>query len=307
MSVFTSSVARVAGWRLSLVVCLCHAAVPGFALAGGDSNLSASDSAATDSCGGHVPTVWCSLVVGVGSRKSHYSEPDPQARVNPLDSELGALQATQIDVRWLGRLFGPLPVVALQFEASKTRGDSSYRGYLQSGDALTPYSSTTRNTYSSTGLRIGMPIVGQSAESKSPFVVVYAELNRQHWRRNLDQYQEFFEWKSSMLGINATFIIPVSTQSSRSAIFLEVDGASGRTTGNQVSASQFSFSSRLPDRNSQRLAGALSYRQATGWSIGAQYTFLRSQFGASNGPGSVQYPGSSSRDQTLLATLGYFY
>ena len=300
-------VARVVGWRLSVAVCLCHAADPGLAIAASVSDLSASASAATESCGGKVPNVWCRVVVGLGSRESRYSEPDPQARVNPLDSELGTLRATQIDVRWLGRFFGPLPVVALQFGANKTQGVSSYRGYLQSGDALTPYTSTTRNAYSSTGLRIGLPISGQNASSKSPFVVLYAELNRQRWRRNLDQYQEVFESKSSGLGASATFFIPVAAQTALSGIFLEVDGALGRSTGSQISASQLGFSSRLPERNNKRLAGSLSFRLTTGWSIGAQYTFFGSQFGASSSPENIGYPGGSSRDRILLATLGYFY
>lgn len=300
-------VTRVAGWQLSLAVCLCLVTGPGLVVAASDSNLSASALASADACGGGAPTVWCSVVVGLGSRESRYREPDPKARVNPLDSELGTLRATHIDVRWLGRFFGPLPVVALQFGASKTQGVSSYRGYLQSGDALTPYTSATRNGYSSTGLRIGTPLSEWSASSKSPFVVVYADLNRQRWRRNLDQYQEVFESRSSGLGVSATFVIPVATQPTLSGIFLEVDGALGRTTGSQISVSQFGFSSRLPERKNMRLAGSLSFRLTTGWSIGAQFTFLRSQFGASNSQGEIEYPGSSSRDRILLATIGYFY
>ncbi|MHB1592252.1 MAG: hypothetical protein ACYCTW_12085, partial [Sulfuricella sp.] len=102
-----------------------------------------------------------SVLVGLDSLNRQYTESDSLG-ITPdgiLDSEKGTLTGGALRGRWQGVPFGDsLREVYLQAEYRQHSGSTGYQGYLQTGLAFTPYSTTTRNELHDFRVRAGLPL-----------------------------------------------------------------------------------------------------------------------------------------------------
>lgn len=254
-----------------------------------------------------VARLWRSLTLNHGSTRHHYREPDPLGRVDPLDSEIGSIPTTQATLRWRGKLAQALPEIAVQAQASYAQGQTDYNGYLQSGITLTPYSARTGNTLRAYKLRVGLPLNAFTRQPWAQHIAPYAEQSWHHWQRNLTQYGETFTWQTTSLGVMALWPLADLGLPQFSRFTLEADWAIGRTRNPHMAAPALGFAAGLGSASTRSAALALHYEATPTWLLGLRYEAQRMSFGASSTVAGLQYPGSSSNEQSLAVSLGYHF
>lgn len=248
--------------------------------------------------------LWRSLSLSYGSTRHHYREPDPLGRADPLDSETGSIPTTQATLRWRGKLAQALPKIAVQAQASYAQGQTDYNGYLQQGTTLTPYSARTGNTLQAYNLRVGLPLGAFFQQHWAQYIVPYAEQSWRHWQRNLTQYGETFTWQTTSLGVMALWPLADLGLPQFSRFTLEADLATGRTRNPHMAAPALGFAADLGSASTHSAALALYYAATPTWLLGLRYEEQSMSFGASPTVAGLQYPGSSSNDQSLVVSLG---
>lgn len=251
--------------------------------------------------------LWRSLAVSQGTTRHHYREPDPLGRVSPLDSETGSVPTTQVSLRWRGKVDHALPELALQAQASYVQGQTAYRGYLQQGNTLTPYSARTGNTLQAWSLRGGLPLNAFTRQPWARHIASYAEQSWHHWQRELTQYGETFAWQATTLGVMAVWPLAELGLSQLDRFVLEADLAVGRSRRSHITVSALGFAARLEETRIQSAALALHYEVARTWLIGLRFEAQRSSFGASPIVVGLQYPGAIRSRKSLIASVGYHF
>ncbi len=296
-------------WPSVLVVCLTAYASQLWAMdespSGGAVELADENEAIAPAA--HL---WRSLALSYGSTRHHYREPDPLGRVDPLDSETGSIPTTQATLRWRGKLAQALPEIAVQAQASYAQGQTDYNGYLQSGMTLTPYSARTGNTLRAYNLRVGLPLNAftrqpQGQNNWAQHIAPYAEQSWHHWQRNLTQYGETFTWQTTSLGVMALWPLVDLGLPQFSRFTLEADLSTGRTRNPHMAAPALGFAADLGSASTSSAALALHYEATSTWLLGLRYEAQRMSFGASPIVAGLQYPGSSSNEQSLAVSLGH--
>ncbi|OFZ68874.1 MAG: hypothetical protein A2V79_06385 [Betaproteobacteria bacterium RBG_16_56_24] len=256
--------------------------------------------------------MWRSLALSYGSTRHHYREPDPFARVDPLDSETGSIPTTQATLRWRGKLAQALPEIAVQAQASYAQGQTDYNGYLQSGITLTPYSARTGNTLRAYNLRVGLPLNAFTRQPRgqhnwAQHIAPYAEQSWHHWQRNLTQYGETFTWQTTSLGVMALWPLADLSLPQISRFTLEADLSTGRTHNPHMAAPALGFAVDLGSASTRNAVLALHYVVTPTWLLGLRYEAQRMSFGASPTVAGLQYPGSNQSSQSIAASMSYQY
>lgn len=251
--------------------------------------------------------MWRSLTLSYGATRHHYRESDPLGRVDPLDSESGSTPTTQATLRWRGKLAQALPEIVAQAQASYAQGQTDYNGYLQQGVTLTPYSARTGNTLQAYNLRVGLPLSAFTQQHWAQHIAPYAEQSWHHWQRNLTQYGETFTWQTASLGVMALWPLADLGLPQFSRFTLEADLATGRTRNPHIAAPALGFAADLGSASTRSAALALHYEVTPTWLLGLHYEAQRMSFGASPTVAGLQYPGSSSNEQSLAVSLGYHF
>lgn len=251
--------------------------------------------------------LWRSLSLSHGMTRHNYREPDPLGRVDPLDSETGSIPTTQATLRWRGKLAQALPEIAVQAQASYAQGQTDYNGYLQSGITLTPYSARTGNTLRAYNLRVGLPLNAFSQQHWAQHIAPYAAQSWHHWQRNLTQYGETFTWQTTSLGVMGLWPLADLGLPKFSRITLEADLSTGRTHNHHMAAPALDFAADLGSASTRSAALALHYAATPTWLLGLRYEEQSMSFGESPTVAGLQYPGSSSNEQSLAVSLGYHF
>lgn len=253
----------------------------------------------------HATRLWRNLTLSHGITRHHYREPDPFGRVDPLDSETGWIPTTQATLRWNVKLAQALPEIAVQAHASYAQGQTDYNGYLQQGITLTPYRARTGNTLKAYSLRMGLPLNAFTQQTWAQHVAPYAEQSWHHWQRNLVQYGETFTWQTTSFGVMALWPLADLAVPAFSRFALEADWAVGHTRGAKIAAPALDFFAGMGSARTDSAAIALYYDASRSWFIGLRYETQRMSFGASPTIDGLQYPGSSSNEQTWAVSLGH--
>lgn len=250
-------------------------------------------------------SLWRSLTISQGITRHDYSEPDLLGRVNPLDSETGAIPTTQVSLRWRGRPSQAFPELAVQAQASYAQGQTDYSGYLQQGTTLTPYSARTVNTLQALSLRVGLPLNAFTQKPWAQHIAPYVEQNWHHWQRNLTQYGETFDWQTSSLGVMGVWPLAELGLPRLTRFTLEADLSIGRTHSTHMTASALSFAADLGEAGIQSAALAMHYAVTPTWLLGLRYEAQQNNFGASSRVAGLQYPGSNKSSQSIAASVSY--
>jgi len=248
--------------------------------------------------------LWRSLTVSQGTTRHHYREPDPLGRVRPLDSETGSVPTTQVSLRWRGKVDHALPELALQAQASYAQGQTAYRGYLQQGNTLTPYSASTGNTLKTWSLRVGLPLNAFTRQPWARRIAPYAEQSWHRWQRELTQYGETFAWQTTTLGVMAVWPLAELGLPQLARFVLETDLAVGRSRRSHITVPAMGFAADLGEAGVQSASLALHYAVTPTWLLGLRYAAQRKNFGASHRVLGLQYPGASYSGQGLLVSVG---
>lgn len=250
---------------------------------------------------------WRSLTLSQGITQPDYREPDPLGRVDPLNSETGSIPTTQATLRWRGQLAQALPEIVVQAHASYAQGQTGYNGYLQQGNTLTPYRARTGNTLRALSLRVGLPLSALTQQPWAQHIAPYAEQSWQRWQRNLTQYGETFTWQTTSLGVMALWPLADLGLPQFARFTLEADLAAGRTRSPYIAAPALGFAADLGSTSTRSAALALHYAATPTWLLGLRYEAQRMHFGASPIVAGLQYPGSSSNEQSLAISFAYHY
>lgn len=302
LCVIRESIDKKSSWPMILVIPLAAYSNQLWAhdgtKSGGEENNNAVSLAAS---------LWRSVSLSYGSTRQHYREPDPLGRVDPLDSETGSIPTTQATLRWRGKPAQALPEFVVQAQATYAQGQTGYNGYLQSGITLTPYSARTGNTLRTYNLRVCLPLNAFTQQLWAQHIAPYAAQSWHHWQRNLTQYGETFTWQTTSLGVMALWPLADLGMTQFSSFTLEADLATGRTSNPHIAAPTLGFAADLGSTNTRSAALALHYAATPTWLLGLRYEEQSMSFGASPTVAGLQYPGSSSNEQSLAVSLDYHF
>ena len=226
-----------------------------------------------------------------------YTEYDTQGLTTDgiLDTETGAVPGWGAQARWQGKVAG-VPLW-LQAGYQRSRGQTDYQGYLQSGATLTPFSARTGNQFEQTGLALGMPLPlgGHDAQ-----LIPYLTFAQQRWQRNLVGYGETYRSCSASLGLLAQWHFT-------SAWTLEAGVEAGRQTHADISAPALGFSADLDNADLRRAGLGLNYRIGERMGLRADWSQTRWRTQASAIVNGFQLPPTRSRQNSLGVSLSWHY
>jgi hypothetical protein len=234
--------------------------------------------------------------------KSHYREHDT-AGLTPdgvLDTEQGHIRGNGLAVRWQGDTPW-LPVARqglwVEWSYQYLSGQTRYQGYLQKGNALTPYGAKTGNAYSTWQARLGVPLVGLPA----PEQVQYGQ---QRWQRNLVQYSEIFRYHWWAAGLLAQWH---PQQAALQNWTVELDASTGRHSHAHIQTPAMDFAASLPTKPIYRFGMSATYQWHPQWSVTGSWQLQRSHSGASAVVNGFQEPTSRSSQQQWQLALNLHF
>ena len=144
------------------------------------------------------------ISIATGILQQDYREFSASAPNGIFNQETGNLNTWQIQANYLPTLSISklnLPLY-LQGQYRHSNGNTQYDGYLQQGQMLIPFESTTKNNLQDIQASIGLLLTPQPVQ-----VVPFVAYVDHTWKRGLSQYQETFSHKSLALGVSTTWQI----------------------------------------------------------------------------------------------------
>jgi hypothetical protein len=237
---------------------------------------------------------------------SHYRERDTTGLTpdGVLNTEQGHIRGNGLAVRWQGATPW-LPVAPrglwVEWSYQHLSGRTRYQGYLQQGNALTPYSAKTGNAYNTWQLRIGVPLTGLPAAEQVQWVP-YLEHGQQRWQRNLVQYSETFRYRWWAAGLLVQWRPPKIQQ-----LTFEFDATAGRHSHTLMRVPAMDFAADLPTKPLYHLGASATYQIQSHWGLTAGWQLKRTNSGPSEVIGGFREPPSKSNQQLWLLGLSFYF
>jgi hypothetical protein len=248
-------------------------------------------------------TAWAAhnrtFTVNLGALQQNYTENDPSGLTpdGTLDTERGTLTSAELGARWQAE---SLPLL-LQATARRSNGGTHYNGYLQSGNQLTPYSTTTGNIMLDFAVRAGLPIAQGASWQWVPFI----EFQHHRWQRGLAQYTENFSHTAGLAGLQMQWRQRAAPEAATGPWSFELEGAVGQMLAANMDAASLGFDQPLGKRGLWQLGATAGYDLTPQWRISAAATARRFSYGQSALQGGVVEPSSHTLQTTFGIGLGW--
>jgi hypothetical protein len=225
----------------------------------------------------------------VGIVRHNYREYDSSGAApgGVFANETGGIPVGAIEARWQGNLqFFPLWI---QLKAGRAAGQTSYRGFLQQGNALTPYNNArTGNVMLDSSFRLGLPVAIYPRSQIVPF----ANYEWHRWQRDLAQYRETYQHQSVSAGVLVQ-LAPAPKW------VLEADASTGHTTYVELAVPTSGFKGRLGNASIKQLGLGADYWLSGRFTVGLRWSQARYRYGASAIINRLQEPDSSTSQKIL--------
>ena len=232
-----------------------------------------------------------------------YREADTQGLTadGTLDTERGTAPGYSLQVRWQGNLRS-LPLWA-QAGALWAQGQTSYDGYLQNGNILTPYRANTGNTWRSQSVALGLPIT--LSEGGAWQATPHLQWTNRHWQRNLVQYSETYRHSSFGPGLLLQWAPSPRWQ-------LEASAAWRKQSPVKVSVPTLGFAAQQSGSTETSVHLAATWQPPEhwlggGWQLHTQVEHSRWENGQSPVVNGLQAPPNQNRQTSLGLALGWRY
>lgn len=240
------------------------------------------------------------LEVATGSHRQNYREQDLSGLTadGVLDTEIGNQNVMSIALRWQFER-GWL----LHLNAQHKSGTTHYTGYLQAGNTFTPYSAFSGNRITQYGIDIGYAM-NSSTWNFLPERWQIAPLlhyHQHHWQRNLEQYGETYDHRTSAIGALLQYQL-------RPGTVLEVQVMQGQAQPSSIRVPTFGFAATQPGGafSEWQLAASQDAGSLTGfeslkhWRITVRYTATRYSHAASSVVNGLQAPPNQNSPNSWL-------
>lgn len=235
------------------------------------------------------------IAAGAGQLRQSYREDDRDGLTTSdvLDAEHGTLSRVHASARWQGEAQG-FPLL-LQVRVERTRGASTYSGYIRYRDGLMPLLTTTGNVMRYDELLCGLPIHLGTEVQFTPLV----GMTRWSWRRQLLAYTERYRDKGLLLGL--------ITQHRLAAAVFEAQLVAGRTSAAHVEIDQDAWRAGLDPHWTLRAEGGVRIALGGRSTLGVFYGTERYQQRPSEATKGLVVPSSRTRQRWLDVRLAYDY
>lgn len=239
------------------------------------------------------------LSLDLGVLQQRYTENDPFGLTTNgvLLTERGTLKNVQFAARWQAE---SRPVF-LQATVSRSNGGTNYNGYLQAGNVLTPFATTTGNIMWDVTVRAGVPIARSDSVQWIPFI----EFQHHQWDRRLAQYNENFTHTAGLLGVQLQWRQAADTNTHPWSV--EVEGAVGQVLSADMQAPSFGFNQAIGNRELWQLGGTVAYELTPKWQVHTALITRHFGYGQSALQGGVLLPTNQTQQTTLSIGLGWHY
>lgn len=237
------------------------------------------------------------ISVATGIMQQDYKELSANTPNGIFNQETGNLNIWQIQANYLPTLSISklnLPL-SLQGQYRHSNGDTQYDGYLQQGQMLIPFESTTKNNLQDIQVSIGLRLTPQPVQ-----VVPFVAYVDHTWQRGLSQYQETFSHKSLALGLSSSWQINHKW---------EILGlfSVGQMQSAQIHVPQVSFSASLGTQTIKTIQTQLAYSLNPHWQIALSANYQRYGYGQSILSNGFFEPESITKQRSFLTSLNYVY
>lgn len=221
----------------------------------------------------------------------------PSLKADYLDTERGNLSGVALNYTAMGdALYGELNLGA-------NTGDTGYTGYVQnlSTGALTPATTTTRNTITEFNGKLGWPV----DLTQSALLIPNVELGARYWRRTVgvgtslastEDYRHYY----AGIGLIGQYA-PID------GLVLKLSGLLGRTFGAHISGGS-TINEELGAKPLYRAGLGADYRLPGGWHLNGGVDYLRFAYGQSNlAPTGFIEPRSTTENVSYKIGVAYAF
>ncbi len=244
------------------------------------------------------------IQLSAGQANLDYQEND-NAGLTPdgvLNSETGATPMATVSLIHKNNLLKHsdnrawTPYGRLDFQYA--RGDSDYDGYLQSGDTLSPYQTTTDNRIWQADIALG----AQKPLTDTLSITPTLNLSHRQWQRQLQQYQEDFKHTALLAGIAIDWQ-PLDNQ----PMLITASGQVGRTLNTQIDVPELGLKQSIGHAKTWQLGVEGQYQFSNDFSVNAGVSHREWQYKESAVENGYQYPDSESAETQWHVGLGYVF
>ncbi len=237
------------------------------------------------------------ISVATGIMQQDYRELSANTPNGIFNQETGNLNIWQIQANYfpilsISTLSLPL---SLQGQYRHSNGDTQYDGYLQQGQMLFPFESTTKNSLQDIEFSLGIRVIPQPVQ-----VVPFVAYVDHTWKRGLSQYQETFSHKSLALGVSTTWQINAKWEAL--GLF-----SVGQMQSAQINVPQVSFSASLGTQIIKTAQAQLAYGFNQHWQLALSANYQHYGYGQSILSNGFFEPESITKQRSFLTSLNYVY
>jgi len=237
------------------------------------------------------------ISIATGILQQDYREFSASAPNGIFNQETGNLNTWQIQANYLPTLSISklnLPLY-LQGQYRHSNGNTQYDGYLQQGQMLIPFESTTKNNLQDIQASIGLRLTPQPVQ-----VVPFVAYVDHTWKRGLSQYQETFSHKSLALGVSTTWQINAKWEAL--GLF-----SVGQMQSAQINVPQVSFLASLGTQIIKTAQAQLAYGFNQHWQLALSANYQHYGYGQSTLSNGFIEPESMTKQRSVLTSLHYIY
>jgi hypothetical protein len=212
-----------------------------------------------------------------------------------FDTEKGSIPGFGVQARWQG-LVAEIPIW-LRTGYQRLQGQTDYRGYLQRGDMLIPFTARTGNTFEQFTLTLGLPI---SLIDPDTQLIPFVELAERRWQRNLVDYGETYRTRDISLGL-LTQWQPVADWT------VEAEAQVGRQIQSRVNVPSLDFAADLDTAYSWQVGLGVRYQVTEYIDVGVSWSHYRVRSKPSDIINGLQAPESLTLQDSYSLGLSWHY
>jgi opacity protein-like surface antigen len=216
-----------------------------------------------------------------------------------LDSEKGNQAGVAGKLSMQGELAGVRDLF-FELEIAHFGGDTAYDGYLQGGQSLVPYKTTTKLKVDDYQVKLGKGFsFGQSARYQ---LTPYATFGAFDWLRDSssDPYGYAERYKHQFMGVGLKAQAELSP-----SVVLTVDVMQGHTQSPSMTLVADGTKYALSTKTISTAAIGADYAVTPQWHLSAEYRVTKFEYGESAVINSMLEPSSKTQRDQLLLGLGY--
>lgn len=195
-----------------------------------------------------------------------------------LDSETGTIPAGSITFGWQGTL-ASLPVL-LRTRYLWGEGQTSYRGYLQTGSGLSRYLAKTGNTTQIWHINVGMPLNYYREKIQITPMIGYTGIN---WSRDLVDYTERIHFRGYQAALLVQWLCAHHWWAGMGFAFSHL-------SDNAISISRLNFHADIPTARQWKITFELHHRLVQNLWVGVGGYWARRKTHATQVSNGLQLP-----------------